>query len=229
MSTITPTTRQVRDPWQQIPASWGTYQRLVRDRGEHGRPKYTFCDGKLTIVSPGLNHELMKELVGGLIGDILVGLRIPYRGAGETRYIKEADRRSGTEPDLSYYLTNLALLRGKKRLILGTDPPPDLVVEVVSTHPLGDSLEVYRRFAVPEVWVCKSSVIDFLVLGEDGHYLKSSTSAGLPFLSTEELSPWVYRQDLPDDSELRHQFRAWVADILSKKRGQGPFSPQEDD
>ena len=224
MSTTTAT--HVRDPWQQVPATWGTYLRLVRDRGGRGRPKYTFCDGRLTIVSPGFDHESLKVIVGGLIDDVLVGLRIPHRGAGETRYLKKGGGRAGTEPDLSYYLSNLARLLGKKRLVIGEDPPPDLVVEIVATHPLGDSLEIYRRFRVPEVWVCASSGIDFLVLGPDGRYATSAASACLPFLSAAELSRWAYRLDLPDDSELRYQFRSWVTETLAPRRAQRP-EPEE--
>jgi hypothetical protein len=43
------------------------------------------------------------------------------------------------------------------------------------------------------------------------------TSACLPFLKSEELSFWAFRQDLPDESELRYQFRAWVTETLAAR------------
>ena len=116
-----------------------------------------------------------------------------------------------------YYLTNIDLIRGKEHIVMGQDPAPDLVVEVVASHPLGDTIEVYRRFGVREVWVCKRSKLLFLVLGPDGRYAPSSTSACLPFLKADELNLWAYRHDLPNESELRYQFRAWVTETLAPR------------
>ena len=47
---------------------------------------------------------------------------------------------------------------------MGVDPAPDLIVEVVATHPLGDTVEVYRRFGVRELWIGRRSQITILVL-----------------------------------------------------------------
>jgi hypothetical protein len=60
--------------------------------------------------------------------------------------------------------------------------------------------------------------LKFLVLGADGHYAQSATSACLPFIiSADELSPWVYRQDLPDETALRRLFRGWVETTLAPR------------
>ena len=216
MSTIVKR-RTSPDPWLQIPASWATYQRLLRDRGERGRPKYTYYNRWLTIVSPGAPHETLKKRVGGLIDDICVGLRIPFLPFGETTYQKPETPKAGIEPDESYYLTRLDLMRGKERIVMGVDPAPDLMVEIVATNPLGDAIEVYRHFGVREVWVWKRSALVILVLGPDGRYVGSESSACLPFLRADEISRWAYRQDLLDESELRYQFRAWVTETLSPR------------
>ena len=206
-----------RDPWQQIPASWATYQRLLRDRGERGRPKYTYFNRRLTIVSPGAPHERLKKRVGGLIEDIGVGLRIPFLAFGETTYQKPENPKAGIEPDESYYLTRLDLVRDNKRIVMGVDPAPDLMVEIVATHPLGDAIEVYRHFGVREVWVFKRSALVILALGPGGRYAPTDTSPGLPFLKADEVTRWAYRDDLPDESELRYQFRAWVTETLAPR------------
>ncbi len=213
----TTVTHVSRDPWQQIPASWATYQRLMRDRGERGRPKYTYYQRRLTIVSPGAPRESLKSRVGGLIEDICVGLRIPFLPFGETTYQKPENPKAGIEPDESYYLTRLNLMRGKERIVMGVDPAPDLTVEIVATHPLGDAVEVYRHFGVREVWVWKRSALVILVLGPDGQYARSDSSACPPFLMAHEIAQWAYRQDLPDESELRYQFRAWVTETVGPR------------
>jgi Uma2 family endonuclease len=202
--------RKGHDHWHQIPATWATYRRLLRDRGERNRPKYIFLNRRLTIVSPGAPHEQLKTRMGGLIEDICVGLRIPFLAFGETTYLKSESPRSGSEPDESYYLTHIEQLRHKKKILMGEDPAPDLVVEVVFSHPARDALEVYRRFGVREVWVCKHSEVVILALGPDSRYTRSATSVCLPALRAEDLTHWAYRGDFPSESELRFEFRAWV-------------------
>ncbi len=217
MSTTTRRSRHGRDLWLQIPATWGSYLRLLRDRGERAIPKYTYYKGRLTIVSPGPSHEWIKSRLGGLIEDILVGLRIPFRPQGAVTLLKGVKTKTGTEGDECYYLTRFDLIRGKERLVMGQDPAPDLAVEVTATHPLGDTLNVYAGYQVREVCVCNRSEIVFMVLGADGRYAASATSACFPFLSADELTPWIYRDDT-HEAEIRHQFRAWVIETLAPRR-----------
>jgi Uma2 family endonuclease len=205
------------DHWFQMPATWGAYTRLLRARGERSRPRYIFVDGRLTAVSPGHPHESLSARLAGLINEILVGLSIDGHASGQVTLKKSARSREGTEADASYYLTNIDRVMGKKHLVMGQDPPPDLVLEVVFSHPERDALEAYRRFGVREVWVCKESDLEFLVLGTEGQYVESPVSACLPFLSSEELSPWVYSDDLGSDTRRWKLFRAWVTETLAPR------------
>jgi Uma2 family endonuclease len=202
------------DQWVSIPATWENYEGLLRTRGEKGQPKYIFLDGSLTVVSPSQPHEWLSFRLVGLIHEILVKLSIPCHVSGRVTLHKAADSLEGTEPDASYYLTNRERVAGKRKLVMGQDPPPDLVLEVVISHPEHDALEAYRRFGVREVWVCKESGLEFLVLGEDGHYHASPVSACLPFLQAEEMSFWLFRDDLADDTRLWQLFGEWVTDTL---------------
>ena len=105
---------------------------------------------------------------------------------------------------------------------MGVDPPPDLVVEVVISHPEMKALEAYGRFGVREVWVCKKSGLEFFVLGENGRYVTSPHSVCLPFLSSKELEPWVYQDHRGNDTRVLKQFRAWVAETLAPRHQQDP-------
>lgn len=218
MATVTatmakPATALGIDQWVCIPATWELYLGHLEARGEHSRPKYTYVDGRLTVVSPGTPHEHFKNRLGGLIDEILVGLRIKFWPTGGVTLLKTMARRTGTEPDVSYYLTNIDVPRKQKDLLMGVHPAPDLVVEVVVSNPEHDSVEACREFGVREVWVCGEPELRFLVLGKDGQYSRSEKSAVLPFLSAAELAAWLYR-DEADEAELRFQFRAWVTDTL---------------
>ncbi|MGE3819884.1 MAG: Uma2 family endonuclease [Isosphaeraceae bacterium] len=205
------------DQWVHLPAPWGAYRRLLRARGENGRPRYVFMDGRLTIVSPGHRHESLKTRLTALIDEILVGLSIDFHASGEVTLLQSRRPRTGAEADATYYLTRIDEIRGKADLVMGEDPPPDLAVEVVVSHPEHDAIEAYRRFGVREVWVCRRTGLEFLTLGRDGRYQASSTSAVLPFLASEELEPWVFRDDPPSETQIRRAFRAWVQETLAPR------------
>ena len=70
----------------------------------------------------------------------------------------------------------------KEKISLRTDPPPDLAIEAVHSHDADAAIEVYRRFRVPEVWICDESELVILVLQPNGRYAASPTSASFPFL-----------------------------------------------
>lgn len=204
----------------QVPATWGAYLRLLKAQGEKSNPRYTYVKGRLTIVSPGKSHDSLEERLGGLIEDLFFAFQMPYLKYGHMTLLKRVGSRAGKEGDKCYYLNNLSIIKSKRDLVMGIDPAPDLMVEVVFSHPEHDALKAYALFGVREVWVCKQSEVTFLVLGPDGQYASAATSACLPFLSSEELTPWAYRDDLPDDLTLRVLFRAWVVEtLLPRVRG----------
>lgn len=210
------------DRWVQFPATWDAYQSLCESRGEKSGPRYFYFDGRMTAVSPGVPHEGAGARLGGLIEEILVGLRIKAYPLESVTLWRSSLPRGGAEADKTYYLSNIDRIRGKKKLVMGEDPAPDLVVEIVVSHPPDDALECYRVFGVREVWVVEDDEISFLELGSDSLYKASSTSACFPFLSAHEIALWTFRQDIDDEIELRYQFRAWVLDTLAPRYGHHP-------
>jgi Uma2 family endonuclease len=168
-------------------------------------------------VSPGASHEALKERLAGLLETAFVALDIPFQPFGSVTLKRGSKTQKGTEADSCYYLTNIDRVRGKNRLRMGFDPPPDLALEVVVTHPVSDALKVHSALGVREVWVCKHSDLEFLVLEADGHYTTCPTSRCLPIFSSAELAPWVFRQDLAHEATVRRLFLAWVSDVLAPR------------
>lgn len=207
------------DHWEQIPATPEDYQRLLDERGEKSRPKYTFVDGRLTIVSPGHSHESIKRRLANFIEDILMILDVDYHPAGSVTLFTGPGTRTGVEADETYYLTNLDRVVDVENLVMGVDPAPDLVVEVVVTHPEGDALKAYAIFGVREVWVVKNSGLVFLTLNAAGRYEPTSTSVVLPFLlGSDELTPWLFLQGSASAVPLRRRFQTWVTETLVPRR-----------
>ncbi len=168
-------------------------------------------------MSPGTPHEVLKKRVGGLIEAMCVALDIDLLAFGSSIYLKYNKGRAGTEPDESYYLTHIDQMSGTERVVIGRDPAPDLVVEVVFSHPAADALEVYRRFGVREVWVCDRSEIIFHILREDGNDTVSTQSVCFPFLRAEELDSWAYREGQTSHTKLLRQFLVWVEETLAPR------------
>lgn len=214
MSTMATATSVDTDAWISLPATWELYLGLLEARGERNRPKYTFVDGRLTVVSPGMNHELVKTRLRVMIEDLLEILGIDVLPCGEVTLRKSSRSQAGTEADETYYVTNLERVHGKENLVMGEDPPPDLAIEVVFWHGEHDALEAHRRIGVREVWVCKHGEPAFLVLGEDHQYAESPRSSLLPFLESDELAEWLYRPNIVSGTKFKRLFRAWATETL---------------
>ncbi len=173
------------------------------------------------FVTPSQPHEERKERIGRFITEVVVGLEISYRPTASTTWKREADK-AGVEGDLTYYFGTMDRIRGKREVDLNEDPPPDLAVEVVYSHDVSHSLEVYQRLGVPEVWVSTERGLRILVLsevGEDGpRYERSVRSVALPMLSADEIDDWIGRP-APDDDEAAwtRTVREWVAETLAHR------------
>jgi Uma2 family endonuclease len=192
---------------------WKGYTTLLRVRGECSAPRMVYLDGSVTLMSPSFLHEYLKGRLGVFVTEVVVGLDIPCIHAGSTTFRRRA-KRGGVEGDQTYYLANHDQIRGKKILNLGVDPPPDLALEAVATHDADDAVEVYRRFRVPEVWICDEAELTILVLHPSGHYAEAPTSLAFPFLSASEIHSWISGSQEQTTTVWTREVRQWVADVL---------------
>lgn len=220
MSTIERPAVVAEDEWYVWPheVDWRFYSRMLRLRGESRVPRIVYLDGDLFLMTPSQPHEERKERLGRLVGEVVVELGMSYRPTGSTTW-RRSSKKGGVEGDLTFYIASVDRIRGKKEADLRIDPPPDLAVEVVFSHGVKESLEVYRRLGVPEVWVATERAFQILALeGRDtpeARYEPSSHSLSFPFLSSEEIADWMDRP-APDDDEAVwcRELRAWIRQTL---------------
>jgi Uma2 family endonuclease len=172
-----------------------------------------YLDGTVWLMSPSFPHERLKTRLGQFVIEVVVALDIPCIPAGSTTFRRRATK-GGVEGDQTYYLANEARVRGKNELHLRIDPPPDLAIEAVHSHDADAAIEVYRRFRVPEVWVCDEAELVILVLQPNGRYAQSPTSAAFPFLSAAEVYDWVSRPQTVPETEWTKELRRWVKRTL---------------
>jgi Uma2 family endonuclease len=193
---------------------WSTYQALLEDLGEHRGSRITYYRGTLEIMSPSDEHEYLKKLTGRLIEVFTEELDIRIRSAGSTTRQSQV-REAGLEPDESYYIQNELRVRGKKVIDLTWDPPPDLCVEIDLRKSAIDRDAVYASLGIPEVWTHDGKSLRVRILDADGRYQPSETSAALPLLPIGEVSSFLDRRHLLDETALIREFRAWARERFS--------------
>lgn len=116
--------------------SWQEFESILDELG-HRSARIAYDNGILEITTPLPEHEDDKEIIGDLIKALLEELDIEFRSLGSTTYKNQA-MLQGIEPDQCFYIQNESAIRGKKRLDLTVDPPPDLAIEIditSRTHP----------------------------------------------------------------------------------------------
>jgi Uma2 family endonuclease len=166
--------------------SWKDYV-ILREALDTPGLRMTYLQGSLEIMSPSLAHERTKKALARLIELYAFLQRLPLNGYGSTTFRREAKQR-GAEPDECYCVRGRQLDEGEF---------PDIVLEVIETSPLLDKLEVYRGFAVAEVWLFGDGGFELHRLAGD-HYEKISRSTLLPELDMTviaELAAWPDQQE----------------------------------
>lgn len=129
--------------------SWQQFKNILKDLGEQRAARVAYDNGKLEIMVPLPEHEDDKEIIGDLLKALLEELDTEFRALGSTTFEKP-DMPKGIEPNQCFYIQNEAAIRGKRRLDLTVDPPPDLALEIditARTH-----LKTYEALGVPELW-----------------------------------------------------------------------------
>jgi Uma2 family endonuclease len=131
--------------------SWETYERLMEERGESRVPRFAYDRGELEIMSPSTEHESIAYYVGLLVAVFAEETGVDLYGVGSTTFAVE-DLERGFEPDASFYVRDAGLVRGKPRIDLRLDPPPEPIIEVDITSPSLNKLPIYTRVGGAEIW-----------------------------------------------------------------------------
>jgi Uma2 family endonuclease len=158
--------------------TWKELETIIAELGEHRAARIAYDRGILEIMSPLPEHEDNKEIISDLVKALLEELNIEFRCLGSTTF-KNQFMEQGIEPDQCFYIQNEAVIRGKKRLDLTIDPPPDLALEIDITS--RTHLNIYEGLKVPEVWRFENGILQINIL-ENGVYMESKSSLNFPNL-----------------------------------------------
>jgi Uma2 family endonuclease len=189
-------------------ASWELYERLLRDIGD--RPiRITYDQGRLEMMSPLPEHERPKKIIGRLIEALSVELGMEVASLGSTTF-RRRDKARGLEPDECYYLKQERQMRGRRRLNLKKDPPPELVVEIDITHRSIEREPIYAVLGVPEIWRWDGTRLQCLLLAADGAYHVRPRSLAFPGLEPGDLTRFIRMRGRVGENAIVRKFLEWV-------------------
>ena len=196
--------------------SWLTFENLLADIGDRRKTLFHYLNGTLEIMSPLSLHEGSNRFIEAILGVFTDELAIDMRRLGSL-LMKIPSLKLGAEPDSCYYIQNEPVIRGKEVIIVGQDPPPDLVLEVDITNPSDRRLPIYALLGVPEVWRYDGYSLEFLAL-QDGKYIEISKSLAFPDLPAEIIVEYVKKRlNLGENGTLR-EFRKWLQDNVVQNK-----------
>ena len=188
-------------------ATWELYEQLLREIGD--RPiRINYDQGRLEMMSPLPEHEEVKGIIGRLIRELTVSLNIEIKSLGSTTF-RRRDKAKGLEPDECYYFKNEKKMRGRKRLNLRIDPPPELVVEIDITHRSVEREPIYAALGVPEIWRWDGTKLECLELASNVYRLRTR-SLVFPFLAPADLTRFIRMRTRTGENAIIRKFRDWV-------------------
>ncbi len=129
-------------------------------------------------MAPLPEHEVSKKIIGNLVEILLEELDMEFWSLGSTTFDQE-EMDAGVEPDDCFYIQNEAAVRGKDRIDLNVDPPPDLAIEIDITS--RTRFNNYEVLGVPELWRWRGNRLEINVL-INGKYIAATASAIFPNL-----------------------------------------------
>lgn len=187
--------------------NWLTFEKFLEELGEHRAARLSYRQGVLEIMVPLAEHESSKELIGNMVEILLEELEMEFWALGSTTFQNEQMARA-VEPDKCLYIQHEALVRGKTRIDLTVDPPPDLAIEIDITS--RTRFDNYEKLGVLELWRYDGERLEIHVLQED-RYVMATASIHFPQLPILEVIPQYVRQSqVRGRNATMRAFREWV-------------------
>ncbi|MEB3182255.1 MAG: Uma2 family endonuclease [Nostocaceae cyanobacterium] len=186
--------------------SWQTYETLLQELN-HRRLRLTYNRGYLEIMAPSPEHEGYKKIVGRFVETLAEELEVSIEPLGSTTF--KVPELSGAEPDECFYIRNISLIKGKTRIDLTQDPPPDLVVEIDITSSSTNRFPIYADMGVPEIWHYDGETFTINIL-QNQEYITAEQSLAFPNLPLLEIARFLQQVATKEYLQLVREFRSWV-------------------
>lgn len=203
--------------------SWDLYEHLLAEHEDVCNPRFVYDRGVLQIMVTSFEHEQLNRLVADIFAEIANELGVDYINAGSTTFTRR-DLEQGFEADTSFYIQNAERVRGKKRIDLTQDPPPDLVIEIDITHSSLNKFPVFAGLGIPEVWRNDGKELTIFKL-EGETYNAHPGSGTLPGVTSAQLTQVIIESQRTTRTEWRRKVREWARELKSEPGHSAPRIP----
>jgi Uma2 family endonuclease len=193
---------------------WQTYSRLVRAFDGRRSIRLTYDRGALEIMTISVEHENHGWFMGRLVLTLTEELGLPVMGGGSATFRSRRKLR-GLEPDNCFWITSEPRVRGKRKIDLDVDPPPDLAIEIDVTRSSLSRLDIYAALGVPEVWRFDGEDLTIHLLGPDGEYREIASSPTFPGIKPRDLVRFMNMRFRTEENSVIRQFRTWVRERIA--------------
>lgn len=195
--------------------SWDEFEAILEDLGERRAARIAYDLGLLEIMTPLPEHEFGKESISDFIKAILEERDIEFLPLVSTTF-KNKVMFKAIEPDNCFYIQNEAAVRGKNRLDLTIDPPPDLALEIDITSRTHST--IYEALGVRELWRFENGRLQINLLQPNGKYAPVERSLIFPDLQLiENLPNFVQMSKEIGRKKTMKAFRQWVRNATSDR------------
>lgn len=195
---------------------WQTYTALMADVGDDRAWRIAYDGRTLEIRMPLPQHEEPKGLLESFVEALVDEIEIEIRKLGALTLERE-DIKQAIEPDSCFYIQNELRVRGKDRIHMPNDPPPDLAIESDHTNSSLNKHAIYAAMGVPEIWRYRRKTLEVYCLN-DGQYELSNQSLAFPFLPIAEIPEFIERSKEIGQRATVREFRVRLREILSIAR-----------
>ena len=194
--------------------SWQMYEEILEELEKHPGSRINYSQGFLEIIFPLPEHEDDKVMLADFVKVLLEEIDIEFRSLGSTTFKRET-MKQGLEADSCFYIENEAAIRGKKRIDLAVEPPPDLAIEIDITA--RTRLNNYQALGVRELWRFDGTQLEINLLRE-GQYVRALESPHFPgFPLIEALPEYLERSKIEGRNKVMKAFRAWVREGMLER------------
>ena len=191
---------------------WETFEKWLDETMDTRKvPRISYSQGWLEFTAPGAEHEDDKSIIGDLVKILLEEMDIEFRCVASTT-LRSSKAQKAVEPDECFYIQNEKEIRGKKKIHLDIDPPPDLAIEIDITS--RTHFDNYEKLGIPELWRFNGEELKIFVL-EKGNYQEVEISLQFPHLPIKQIIPKYLEKSKQDGrNKTMKAFRHWLAEQL---------------
>lgn len=190
--------------------TWDEFETIADKFAEQGKKaRFSYSQGWLELMSPLAVHEDDKNIISDLVKVLLEELEIECRALGSVT-LKNEKMKKAVEPDECFYIQHETMIRGKAKLNLSIDPPPDLAIEIDITH--RSHFDNYEKLGVAELWRFNGTALKIFIL-KDGGYQEDENSQQFPDFNIKQIIPsYLETSKQEGRNKTMKAFRQYISD-----------------